>query len=158
MSCSSPTVHRRIAVAMLSFWVLLAAGCMPLSPDYSLDAYKTATTLKAETLALMSKANEPYRRHEDEIDALSTKIDAAYEFAAHRRANAAETALWDQLRAPDGQFFGTFLVQWRKSGTVGEYFIGEYRGQVAEIYDTIICVEANREKDAGCKATGGKTS
>ena len=46
-------MRRRVAYGQggLSAWFLyfLMAGCAPLISDYSLDAYKNATTLKAQT-------------------------------------------------------------------------------------------------------------
>ena len=66
-------LHRTVLcqLALLSALLLLLVGCGSLIADYSLDAYKNATTLKAETAALIDKSNEPYDNHANAVDDLT---------------------------------------------------------------------------------------
>ena len=53
------TAARGRAAVVFAVLVYLC-GCTPLIGPYSPTAYQNATSLKAETLALMEKATEPY--------------------------------------------------------------------------------------------------
>lgn len=68
------------AIALVS--ALWLGACSPLLADYSLDAYRNATSLKAEVGALVDEAGEPFTEHEAEVRSITVKVDAAYEFAA----------------------------------------------------------------------------
>ncbi len=69
----------RHAASLLMAMFLCLAGCVPLIGPYSPTAYKNATGLKAETLALMEMATTPYAENEGKIEVLRVEIDKAYE-------------------------------------------------------------------------------
>jgi hypothetical protein len=135
---------------LLAMAVFLAA-CGPLIANYSLEAYKNATTLKAETLALVRKSAEPFSSHREEVEALSTRIDAAYEFSAGTPNNQISAAQWSIMRDPDRNMFGGFVEFWRAHGSVSPAFRDEYLGQIAAGFDYIICLEANKERHRPCR-------
>lgn len=137
-------------------WLTIIPACAPLIASYSLEAYKNATTLKAETMALVGKSHEPYSRHAAEIEAHSTKLAAAYEFAAGRPYNQLSARQWAILLDPDRALYGGFVQFWQANSSVSPAFRDEFRGQIAEAFDLIICLEANKQSLSACPApTGG---
>ncbi|MEH2513610.1 hypothetical protein V1291_004964 [Nitrobacteraceae bacterium AZCC 1564] len=139
---------RKFAVSFVLLFFLQSCG--PLISDYSIDAYKNATTLKAETEALVNKSGQPYASLKNEIDAHTTKINAAYEFSAGLPYNSLSTQQWQILRDPDGALYGWFVKYWKQQGTVSPVFRAEFRQQLNDAYDAIICLEANKKAAAAC--------
>jgi len=144
-------LHRTVLcqLALLSALLLLLVGCGSLIADYSLDAYKNATTLKAETAALIDKSNEPYDNHANAVDDLTTKINAAYEFAAGLPSNQISAAQWQILRDPNGKLYGGFLRRWR-TGPLSTAYRADKKRQINRAYDYIICLEANKKEPTVC--------
>jgi len=132
--------------------VLLLGGCAPLISEYSLDAYKNATSLKAETLALIDKSGEKYTAHKSEVDALSTKIDAAYEFSAGIPNNQISAVQWNLLRNPNGNLYGGFVRLWAKQGTVSAAYRTGKAKEISDAFNQIICLEANKKETTSCSA------
>lgn len=151
-------VCRAWGTPMLLLLLLIGGGCSPLSPEYSLEAYKAATTLKAETLALVDKADQPYSAHAKEVEVLSTRIDAAYEFAAGRPLNQTAAQQWQILRSPDRNLYGGFVAHWRSQGRVSPAFRDNAKELIGQAFDYIICLEANRQKSTSCTALAGAAS
>jgi hypothetical protein len=138
------------ALAAFIFAALLAAcQSMPVA-EYSVQAYKNATDLKVETLALIAKSDEPYSSHRTEIEALTTKINAAYEFSAGLANNQLSTKQWDILRDPQGHLYGGYIRQWQKTGTVSKYFREQATAQIIAGFDQIICMESNKQAATSC--------
>jgi hypothetical protein len=139
--------------AILAVMVFLAA-CSPYIADFSLEAYKNATSLKAETLALIDKSAEPYARHREAAEALTLRIDAAYEFAAGIPNNQLSAQQWAIMRDPQGDLYGGFIRDWRADGPVGATFREEKKRQIGRAFDAIICLEANKRSAARCPRSG----
>lgn len=137
--------------------VLLLGCCAPIIADYSVDAYKNATSLKAETLALIDKSGEKFTAHKPEVDALTTKINAAYEFAAGLPNNQLSAQQWQLLRNPDGNLYGGFVNVWRKQNTVSAAYRAGKRKEISEAFDFIICLEVNKKDSKTCKAAAAAT-
>ena len=133
---------------------LLLSACEPLIADYSLEAYKNATTLKAETAALIDKSEEPYSAHKTDVDTLTTRINAAYEFAAGIPANTISAKQWDLLRGD--ALFGGFVKTWAAQSTTGAAYRNEKKRQLAEAYDQIVCLEVNKQSATSCTALAAK--
>lgn len=146
----------RINVAFRSvlaplFALLLLAGCAPLIADYSLEAYKNATTLKAETLDLMDKSSGSYTSHKKEIDTLTTKINVAYEFAAGTPYNQISAAQWQLLRDPKGSLYGGYIAYWKQRGSIPRPVARmEAKALIGKAFDEIICLEANKQTLKSC--------
>jgi hypothetical protein len=132
--------------------VLVLGGCAPLISEYSLDAHKNATSLKAETLALIEKSGDKYAARKSEVDALSTKIDAAYEFAAGIPNNKLSAAQWNLLRNPNGNLYGGFVSLWAKQGTVSAAYRAGKAKEISDAFNQIICLEANKKEATTCSA------
>jgi hypothetical protein len=131
-------------------FALLLSACQALIADYSVEAYKNATSLKAETLAMIDKSGEPYSRHRNEVEALTVKIDAAYEFAAGMPNNALAAQQWAIVRDPNRDLYGGYVRDWRTDGPVNETFRAEKKMQIGRAFDYIICLEANKQRASRC--------
>lgn len=136
-------------VALVVASLLAACSSIPIG-EYSLEAYKNATTLKAETLALVAKSGQPYSRFADDVDVLSVRIDAAYEFAAGLPNNQLSEEQWRLMRDPEGHLYGGFVVFWRNRGTLSPAFREEFGAIIADAFDEIICLEANKQSRTSC--------
>lgn len=147
-----------------SFWVLNCflvvvwlAGCTPYISAYTPKAYENATALKAETLTLMSKANEPYAFHYKEVETLLLEIDKAYEYSNGLAYNKLSTEQWYLLKDPEGDLLGKFFSKWKKVGNekLSSAFITEFKLIVEDAFDEIICLEVNKQKLQACKKDAG---
>jgi hypothetical protein len=143
-------------VAFLVLLVLQLAGCPLLISPYDQVAYQNATTLKAETLALVDKSTEPYAQHAKGVDALALDIDKAYEYAKGLPANQITAEQWAILKDPKGSLLGGFLETWRKEGKVSKTYATEKKAQLAQAFDYIICLEANKREATKCEQSKGK--
>ena len=101
----------------------------------------------------MDKSGEPYSGHRDDVDALETRLSAAYEFSAGTPYNGESTVLWQTLLDPQSQLAVSYFDYWEEHGRVSAAYWRNMRVQVAEAFDTIICLEANKQKASRC-ATG----
>jgi len=136
--------------------LLLVAGCAPLIGPYSPTAYQNATSLKATTLALMDKATQSYANHEREIESLMLEIDKAYEFVNGIPSNSISAKQWQILKKADGDLLGKFFLRWKERGVLTQVVIDEFKGLVADAFDEIICLEANKKEARNCSVKGGK--
>jgi hypothetical protein len=132
---------RRPASGLLPALFLFLAACAPLIGPYSPTAYKNATALKAETLALMDKATAPYPDNEGKVEALMVEIDKAYEYVHGFPSNDLSARQWAILKKPDGDLLGRFFGRWRSEGTLKPAYISEFRGIISDAFDEIICLE-----------------
>jgi hypothetical protein len=141
---------RQIALRPLFALVLCLAACAPLIGPYSPTAYKNATSLKADTLALMGKATEPYSKHEQKVESLMISTNEAYEYVHGIPSDNLSARQWEILKDPDGDLLGKFFSRWKSKGTLGRVYIGEFRGIVSDAFDEIICLEANKKSAKQC--------
>ena len=139
------------AMALL-FVVFLLSGCGRLIADYSLDAYKNATSLKAEALAMVGKSTEPYAKHAKDVDALNVKIDAAYEFANGIPENQLSAQQWAIIKDPDRHLYGGYIKFWKAHGPVSAFFREGAKKNIGAAFDEIICLEVNKQSLTSCPA------
>jgi hypothetical protein len=130
--------------------ILFMAACVPLIGPYSPTAYKNATGLKAETLALMDKATTPYPDNEKKVEDLMVEIDKAYEYVHGIPSNGISARQWEILRKPDGDLLGRFFSRWQSEGTLKRVYVDEFKGIVSDAFDEIICLEANKKSANQC--------
>lgn len=142
-------LYRRLAALFSLFFVL--AACEPFISPFTEQAYKNATTLKAQSLALIAKSGQPYSMHRDAVEKLLVDVDAAYEYADGLPNNEVVSAQWVILRNPDGNLLGGFANRWRSSGTLNPFIREEISMQVGKAFDTIICVEINKREASACE-------
>ncbi len=133
---------------------LCLVGCAPLIGPYSPIAYQNATSLKAETLALMEKGTQPYHDYEKQVESLMVDIDKAYEFVNGIPSNSLSAKQWLLLKDPDGDLLGKFFARWRERNTLSQDYVHEYKGIVSDAFDEIICLEANKKDATECGDSG----
>ena len=109
----------------------------------------------------MDKAEEPYSTHQKEIESVSLEIDKAYEFVNGVPSNSISAKQWLLLKDPDGDLLGRFFSRWKQAETkkppsLTPDFIKEFKGQVSDAFDEIICLEANKKEATQCSKKGGK--
>ena len=142
--------RQRFTRSILTLLAVLAVACTPLIAGYSLEAYRYATSLKAETLAIMAKADEPFAQHAAEVSALRIRMAAAQEFAAGMPLNQLSARQWRIMNDPDGGLAGEYWVVWEQQGTISTAARTAQIQQVSHAFDEIICLEANKEKNTRC--------
>jgi hypothetical protein len=131
--------------ALILLLVATTGGCHYISP-YSEHAYQTATTLKVDTLNVMTHATEPYPQHESEVLALLDRIEKAHQYAAGMPGNELSAKQWEILADSNRNLVGGFMKRWREDGKLGGVFVGEAKGQVGQAYDDIIGLESGKLK------------
>jgi len=135
---------------LLGIALLAVSACAPLIAPYSLEAYKNATSLKAETLAMIAESGDPFAQHEADVKALKIKLSAAQEFAAGMPMNRLSAAQWAIMNDPDGGLAGEHWALWERQGTMSAAVIAAQLRQIGAAFDEIICLEANKEKNTQC--------
>ena len=150
MRYHSITARASALVALL----LAVSACAPTIAPYSVEAYKAATSLKAETDALLAQGTEPFAGHAADVQALQVRLNAAYEFAKGLPKNANSAALWAKMVDPNGGMAGGAFSLWKTQSTLSPAFVTEKRQQVADGFSLIICLEANKQKPSVCNAPG----
>jgi hypothetical protein len=148
-ACVAWSTVRALHLLLAVTWL---ASCAPLIADYSLEAYKNATTLKAEVAGLIDKSGERFSNRKHEVEALTTRINAAYEFAAGLPSNQIATAQWQLIRDPAGGLYGDFVATWMRAGTLSPTFRAEKKRLIGLAFDFVICLEANKQAAASCQA------
>jgi hypothetical protein len=130
-----------LLVVALTVW-----SCGSMIAVFNQRAYENATTLKAEASALMGQASEPFADHAEEVLALMTRVDAAYEYANGIPKNEISANQWRILKDPDGNLLGGFFRLWKENGTLLKADSDAIRKNVLDGFDTIIDLEAAKIK------------
>lgn len=141
-------LHNRLLAALSALFLFVA--CTPLISPFSEVAYQNATDLKAHSLALVDQSAEPYSQHAAEADQLKVDLSSAYEFVHGMKGNQLSADQWQLMRDPGKNLMGGFVGFWQSKGSVGPAFRDEYHGQIAEAFDYIICLEANKRSNTPC--------
>lgn len=137
------TKIKRFIFLFLCISVALA-GCKNLQASYSAEAYQQAVSLKVETLALIDKATNPYKNHEDQITVLEKDLRKAYEYAKGRPNNQETTQQWSLMRDPEGNLLAGFLKRWEEQGSMPQPFVAEAKEIISDAFDTIIELESGK--------------
>ena len=138
----------KLALAFALLFGLMA--CDPLIGPFTEQAYKNATSLKAQSLALMAKSTQPYANHRAAAEKLMVDVDAAYEYANGLPRNDLSARQWNILRDPNGNLLGGYLRRWRDAGKINSFVMQESRKQIGSAFDTIICLEINKREASAC--------
>lgn len=153
-ACARPSRPAPIAALALAVMAAVTA-CAPLIGAYSPRAYEHATSLKAETLALVERADEPYADHRQEAERLMVDLQRAYEYVRGVPGNGISARQWRLLVDPDGDLVGRFMRRWRDEQTLNPVFVAEFRAILADAFDEIICLEANKREAVDCRRDAG---
>lgn len=150
MTCLSPG-GRLSALAALC---LLLAACV--TPDYSADAVRVATALRADTVALLQQADEPFADHAEEAARITAEAQAEARAAARTPGNEAQADQWRLMTDPEENLLAGTLAFWKARGTLSPSFRDEVTGDIAQAFDRIICLEEARRTPGACAALAGE--
>lgn len=109
--------------------------------NYDQYSYNEAVSLKAETLAIMSKANVNYSQHENEVNSLNSDLNKILTYEKKRPDNFETVQMYKLLIDPNGNLLGAFFKKWKNSGTMENVFITQFKTQVSDAFDNIIELE-----------------
>lgn len=150
-------VRTFLPVGLLLAAVVMLAACQTATGGlgaYDPSAAERTATLKVETRNLMQKSGERYARHASEVEALTARIETAYELAAASPNNQLVAQQWAILRNPEGALYGGFVERWRESGTLGAAYREQKTEQVAAAFDLILCLENAKRQPLQCGGGG----
>lgn len=139
---------RLAALPVVVVLLLGCVGCTPTIAPFSERAYEQAVSLKVDALAVMGEATDPYDVHRDEVAALRSEVEKAYEFAHGRPKNDLSARQWALLKDPDRNLLGGFLARWEAQGSLAPVFVTEAQRLVAQAFDTIIGLESGKVRPA----------
>ena len=125
-------------------------ACAPISPPFNPIAQTNAAGLKAETLALLDTAGDPYANRASEVAALTAKLDAAALSVANTPQNTLAARQWSVLRDPDRALYGGTVKLWASQGTLSPTFRDQKKIQIGRAFDYILCLEANKQQAQSC--------
>lgn len=150
MSVKSDQLVRQ---TILLFLLAVTAGACVQLAGYDQKAYENATSLKAATLAMVGKSakDDSFTVNQAATDELLVKLNAAYEYANGIEYNNEAAKNWRDLIGDDESMTMGWLSLWRSNGSVSEAFVPEIKEQLAEGFDTIICLEANKRQLSSCE-------
>lgn len=126
-------------VACLLFFI----SCAPV---YSPYIYDQTAELKTQSLALMSKATEPYSKYETKVDLLKADLESIFQQEQMRKHNDVKVKQWNLLLAPEGYLLNGSFERWQKDTVMSETFINLQRKLVGEAFDLILETEKQRLK------------
>ena len=137
-------MNRYVARAIVPlFAAAFLAGCSTIA-TFDKEAYDKATGAKAEALALVDHATEPYSSRSKHAEEVLLTVDKAYEYDRGRALNSITVKQWDLLRDPNGHLFGGFVRRWKEKGSLRAAYIEEKKPDIAEAFDQIIQLELGK--------------
>ncbi len=141
----------RFRALLLVALVVWCTACVHL-PGYDQRAYENATSLKAQTLALLDRSEvEQYETALNSVNALRVSLSAAYEYANGIQYNNEAAKNWRDLIGDEESMISGWLLLWQQEGPLAQIFSRELRITIAEGFDLIICLEANKRELTACE-------
>ncbi len=129
----------------------MSTACVHLA-GYDQKAYENATSLKAQTLALLDRSTaESFDQTPNSVNALRVELSAAYEYANGIQYNNEAAKNWRDLIGDEDTMINGWLSLWQRQGSLSQIFAGELRATIAEGFDLIICLEANKRELTACE-------
>ena len=130
---------------------IFTSCCTPLISQFDATAYRDATSLKVDSLSVMSEATTPYKLHEKEVSTLEIKLAKAYEYVKGIPHNEISAQMWERILDPNKFLLGGFLERWKEKGSLSATFVKDEKKQVSEGFNKIICLEANKKEITRCQ-------
>lgn len=146
----APIARAALVLTLLTATALAPVACAPVSAGYSPVAHTVATSLKADTLALIDMAGDPYDSHAAQVDALTARIDQALALAASTPRNDLAARQWSVLRDPERGLYGGTIKLWRAQGALGPTYRDQKKIQIGRAFDYITCLEVNKQQARSC--------
>ena len=132
----------------LAYVIVIAAtlaACATISP-YNEKAYENATSVKAEAIKLLGKANEPYSTHQKDIDTLELDASKANEFAKGLSQNTDIVKQYAIILNQDGGLLYGALKKWKTKDRLSDVEIAEFSAQLGKQFDQVIGLEQGKNK------------
>lgn len=124
---------------------VLIIGCTSIAP-FSETAYNKSTSIKASSIALMDKAEEPYSNHSGKVETLLLEAQKAYEYAKERPKNSESTGQWAIMIDSNKNMLAGFFKRWKEKVKLDRTFIDYSKKQIGAGLDTISALESGKEK------------
>lgn len=109
-------------------------------------AYEKSTSIKASSLALMDKAQEPYSKYSKNVEEILLEAQKAYEYAKERPKNEESTKQWKIMIDPERNMLAGFFKRWKSEKKLRKSFIDEAKGQIGKGFDQISGLESGKIK------------
>ena len=108
------------------------------------ERLNTDKKVKADSLALLDRAKNraPYSGVAADVDQLMQKIDKAITSEQARTKNVPTVAQWKTIKAQLSKLFD----QWKTKDSLSPAFVDQSKTQVAELFDTLIKTEEDKQK------------
>ncbi len=108
------------------------------------DEKERFDTLKVESLAVMSRATEPYSNHMARVEDLRLELEKATEYARWIPDNEYTVGQWELLASPTNNLLGGFLVKWEAKSSLSPALIRGKKKQVVRAFDEMIRLESGK--------------
>lgn len=123
------------------------SACVTLA-GYDQAAYEYATSLKAQTVAILRKSEDtPYEEKAEQLEDHLVRLQEAYEYANGIEYNNEAAANWSDLIE---SIYLPWVELWQAQGQTSPAAQQEFLLQLREAFDTIICLEANKRSLTAC--------
>lgn len=143
-TCSSTAAGSLVGILLvLTTW----SACVTI-PPFDPVSLEHATTLKADSLALLDKATDPPQQHEAAIAQLRQQLQQALEYEMNKPVkNTIAVGQWKLMIDPEGNLMGGFLKKW-EAEQVGRSpeFVAGVKKLVGRAFDQIIQAENQKPK------------
>jgi len=124
----------------------LSTGCMFIKAYFDPAGYQYAVTILDDSVNLMPKAKESYDKYQEQVYALMTRVEAAYEHSRLKIKNDAVIGIWDQMRDPLGSRLGRFMELWKIENILDDETIKKYTKWVTDDLTALIALENKKKK------------
>jgi hypothetical protein len=132
-----------------NIWFIVAlivlTACTTISP-FNEYAYQQDVSLKVDSLALISKSDEPYMDHVSEVESLKARCLKAYEYAKGLPKNEITTKQWEVITDSNGGSLFAYFQLWKAEGKVRPAEVKDAQEQLTEHFDQIIGLESGKVK------------
>lgn len=158
---------KQFYLAVLAAVLLSLAGCKSLITTYDAYSYTQLASLKVEVVNMMQKATDDYSNHAAEVEAVSVKLQKAFEYDTHKPKNAVMAKMWqflyDALLSEDmegiagRQHKKGFFSNWRESKMKSPVFVEEARKSIiAPMFDLLLELESKKLKQSTAESIFAK--
>ena len=135
----------RLIAVLLALTTVLVAGCAWRAPfnQYSFD--ETAR-LKAESTALLHKADRSYALSARKVEALTVNVYKAYEDSRLRALNEESMRVWLVLLDAQQESLAGALNRWKLNDTLSAEERREFQQRIAQNFDDISKLEGEKKR------------
>lgn len=132
---------------LVSFLAVSLFSCTTIAP-YNEKAYENATSMKAESLNVISNGTDDYNDHSSEIKALKLDMSKAAEFANGLKNNVIVTKMYAMFMNEDnkGSLYGV-LEKWREKKNLDRAYVKEMERKIGQQFDQLIDLEQGKFKN-----------